>query len=302
VKGEGNQLDFGARIYDTRIASWLSLDPLQKKYPGESNYIFTSNNPILYKDADGRDKVISITIKGTDGVDIVFKKIDKTYKNVYAVSLFGGGYSYNKADIVQNLTIDLSKTGKDMFTFTSERKNIEESSFGEWLDAAVPKDDLSDKISYGYQIYANGSGMEYQNGLPLAGFGTKSIDIGKWLDFAGGLRPSLDANEAWNDVIMAAGGIKNVDWKQVKVAFDIIYKSAVTIGDGWEKSSNAVKAIVDQVKKSHDNNESGDSAVCPSCAKRQSTEHIDSVNPGLSKELRKYGLTDQSKASKSKNK
>jgi RHS repeat-associated protein len=59
VKGEGNSLDFGDRIYDSRLGRWLSLDPLQRKYPWESHYSFVSNNPILYIDADGKDKIIT---------------------------------------------------------------------------------------------------------------------------------------------------------------------------------------------------------------------------------------------------
>lgn len=31
VKGSGNSLDFGARIYDSRLGKWLSTDPLQTK-------------------------------------------------------------------------------------------------------------------------------------------------------------------------------------------------------------------------------------------------------------------------------
>ena len=46
--------DFGARIYDGRINRWLSVDPLQKKYPDLSPYQYCANSPISAKDPDGR--------------------------------------------------------------------------------------------------------------------------------------------------------------------------------------------------------------------------------------------------------
>lgn len=55
VKGIGNSLDFGARIYDARIGRWLSIDPLWKKYSEISAYAFSKNNPILFIDGDGMD-------------------------------------------------------------------------------------------------------------------------------------------------------------------------------------------------------------------------------------------------------
>jgi RHS repeat-associated protein len=51
--------DFGARMYDARVGRWLSLDPLQSKYPNLSPYNFVANNPILYIDPDGKKIVIS---------------------------------------------------------------------------------------------------------------------------------------------------------------------------------------------------------------------------------------------------
>lgn len=53
VKGEGNQQDYGFRIYDTRLVRFLSVDPLKKKYPYYSPYQFAGNNPIKYIDLDG---------------------------------------------------------------------------------------------------------------------------------------------------------------------------------------------------------------------------------------------------------
>jgi RHS repeat-associated protein len=54
VKGSGNSLDFGARVYDSRLGRWLSLDPLQAKYPSLNPYNFCANTPICAKDPDGR--------------------------------------------------------------------------------------------------------------------------------------------------------------------------------------------------------------------------------------------------------
>src|SRR5690606_35298 len=54
VKGVGNSLDFGARIYDSRLGRWMSLDPLATKYPSLTPYNFTGNNPIFFVDRDGK--------------------------------------------------------------------------------------------------------------------------------------------------------------------------------------------------------------------------------------------------------
>ena len=53
VKGVGNSLDFGARIYDSRLGRFLSLDPLKDEFRGYSNYSFSINNPILFIDKNG---------------------------------------------------------------------------------------------------------------------------------------------------------------------------------------------------------------------------------------------------------
>lgn len=54
VKGSGNSYDFGARIYDSRLSKWLSVDPLQQYYPGISPFVFALNTPIQAIDPDGR--------------------------------------------------------------------------------------------------------------------------------------------------------------------------------------------------------------------------------------------------------
>ena len=46
--------DFGDRIFDGRTGRWLSLDPLQTKFPGLSPYNYCYNSPITYYDDDGK--------------------------------------------------------------------------------------------------------------------------------------------------------------------------------------------------------------------------------------------------------
>jgi len=56
VKGEGNQQDYGMRVYDPRLGKFLSVDPLYKEYPWNSTYAFAENSPIKFIDLDGLEK------------------------------------------------------------------------------------------------------------------------------------------------------------------------------------------------------------------------------------------------------
>jgi len=61
VKGEGNQQDYGMRIYDSRLGRFLSVDPLTKQYPMLTPYQFASNRPIDGVDLDGKEWAGSTT-------------------------------------------------------------------------------------------------------------------------------------------------------------------------------------------------------------------------------------------------
>ena len=88
IKGDGNSLDFGARIYDPRIGKWLSTDPLQIKYPNITPYAAFNDNPIYFKDPDGKDGIASIT------------KGEGTKKNPHIV-IVTSNYYYSKATETQ---------------------------------------------------------------------------------------------------------------------------------------------------------------------------------------------------------
>lgn len=54
IYGDGNAVDFGDRIEDSRLGKWLSLDKAKDEYPYLSAYVYCNNNPIVYIDPDGK--------------------------------------------------------------------------------------------------------------------------------------------------------------------------------------------------------------------------------------------------------
>jgi RHS repeat-associated protein len=62
VKGEGNSIDQGSRIYNPRIVVWLKVDPRKADLPSFSPFSFAVGNPILYIDPDG-EYPISIHVR-----------------------------------------------------------------------------------------------------------------------------------------------------------------------------------------------------------------------------------------------
>ena len=62
IKGEGNSLDFGARIYDPRLGRFLSLDPLMSSFSWNSPYSFAVNSPIVMVDFLGEKGTIYMQV------------------------------------------------------------------------------------------------------------------------------------------------------------------------------------------------------------------------------------------------
>jgi RHS repeat-associated protein len=56
--------DYGFRIYNPRVAKFLSVDPLTKSYPMLTPYQFASNTPIAAIDLDGLEAQIAIYAAG----------------------------------------------------------------------------------------------------------------------------------------------------------------------------------------------------------------------------------------------
>ncbi|MFT6338057.1 MAG: RHS repeat-associated protein [Halioglobus sp.] len=76
VKGEGVQYDYGFRIYDARIARFLSVDPLTASYPWYTPYQFAGNMPILAVDVDGLEPGLGMALANMVGKDPELKNMD----------------------------------------------------------------------------------------------------------------------------------------------------------------------------------------------------------------------------------
>ncbi len=79
IKNIGNSLDFGARIYDSRLGRFLSLDPEMELYPFWSPYSYAGNDPSAVDDGNRpKIKYTSANISNENGRTVITVKIDVT--------------------------------------------------------------------------------------------------------------------------------------------------------------------------------------------------------------------------------
>jgi RHS repeat-associated protein len=74
----GAQQNYGERIYDPRIGRFLSVDPLEKKYPKLTPYQFASNSPIGAIDIDGLEVGKP---QGQDNPFIYFERVADNFQS-----------------------------------------------------------------------------------------------------------------------------------------------------------------------------------------------------------------------------
>ena len=124
VKGMGNEIDYGMRVYDPRTGRFLSLDPLSEKYPFYTPYQFSGNKPIWAIDLDGEEEKLS-TDKKTLNPGLTILNVSSK-KAVYEFNQYKYKHptgNFNKAEILKGASyhdIALKKQNPEAVTWLGE--------------------------------------------------------------------------------------------------------------------------------------------------------------------------------------
>jgi RHS repeat-associated protein len=192
LKGNSNSYDFGARIYDPRLGRWLSRDPHESKYPAVSGYNFSLNSPLLFKDPDGKDAIITVTTVGNittvtfsstvyltgKGVDQKF--IDECQEMINSINNKGLGYQKDGKTLLLKLDVKyvLASQAKDrdVIQYDNARK-----SGAIPLDAQVPNKNQSTA-----ETEEKKSGLDYGDNLIIVGYSANTtagpVESQAWLE------------------------------------------------------------------------------------------------------------------------
>src|SRR5690554_2148410 len=121
IKGEGNSINYKYRMHDTRVGRFLSIDPLAKKYPFYSPYVFSGNRVIDAYELEGMEP-----LKDENG------KINGDFKPKFKLNLPNG----DKATIyVHGGTYVVSEEDKKKINsfreqgFSTSPRNIYDNSY-----------------------------------------------------------------------------------------------------------------------------------------------------------------------------
>jgi RHS repeat-associated protein len=214
VKGTGNSIDMGARIYDPRIGRFFNLDFFGSLKPGMSGFNFASNNPLSRIDPDGNYDVDpnaskrekrALTAMG-DSYSKHLKGLQEGGKELNAL-LNRSGYK-SKEDLIA--AWDKKGTGSIMLRFSAHNENDVLPDRGHERTGGPGKDP--------YYLHPDGSGLidgAYATGSGATGGGGTITFARTILNFQEGLNskawitPAISENgenTSFDYAAMAAGG------------------------------------------------------------------------------------------------
>jgi len=189
VKGAGVQYDYGFRIYDSRIARFLSVDPLTRSYPMLTPYQFASNRPIDGIDWDGlewRDvthfdaglvRGVELKLFTSEDVDKFYREPLRKYGDYAVAGAFGG---FAASGSLVGLTISYGIEGLGS-VITGAKFDFFDATLGGFGPGAYavfsPMLDITDE---GVKTMFDKTALDVGTNYALNGFG---FGIGKFIKF-----------------------------------------------------------------------------------------------------------------------
>lgn len=202
VLGEDLQFDYGFRIYDARIARFLSVDPLAPHYPWYTPYQFAGNKPIKFIDLDGLEEFPH---------QMDYDVMDDPMTGDILVGLLNDG-----AETIGKLSASLG--GHLYWATGQEARRIRELSRENRHSVPVFRIESDELVLQKYVIrYELGKGyfVDYDKGFWIEAAGTGLNILGVW---------------GWKG-LMKSGGIPNFQGAWVKVPFTINSRHLGEVGE-----------------------------------------------------------------------
>ncbi|NUY82719.1 hypothetical protein HUK80_17585 [Flavobacterium sp. MAH-1] len=172
LKSKGNSINYEKRFYDPRVGRFLSIDPLEKKFPWYTPFQFAGNTPIQAIDLDGAEEYhYTLTIvngkthftlthvKRYNHVVLFWGLIDRYYKipvKKYKVTYnntdyyigFAGSYgrgNENKVELFQDFVADQSE--HTLAFFKDQFLSEDQSNYTETVKTVI--DIQNNTVMYG---------------------------------------------------------------------------------------------------------------------------------------------------------
>ncbi len=136
ISGNGNEYDFGSRIYDSRLGRFMSIDKEYKLYPEFSPYSYALNNPVRYKDEEGKGGNGGFSVENTStkpvmlvGTTVIVAKKTSGFFSIFSsavtVESQPTGFYLNPGERYETVTTKTTdKNGVETTAYTGVIKNI----------------------------------------------------------------------------------------------------------------------------------------------------------------------------------
>jgi RHS repeat-associated protein len=192
--------DYGFRIYNPRLAKFLSVDPLTRSYPWYTPYQFAGNKPIAAVDLDGKEELIRINYRENAGgtitktLVILVNNEDVKKETFYLFLDLASGIDLSNDDEYQrfnNLNSfwlegyqdyekgALKPWGNDIITKGQLTIDVHKDKYGDFYNFSYSKT-ITEDASYKSAVSEQNFGVAYDlaGGTQKLGNGTAAVGLG----------------------------------------------------------------------------------------------------------------------------